>query len=85
MSHLRDKDAVCPFFIRSDDHRIICEGLELGEFIHDNKIHLVFGNSNKLTEYFETHCKCIHKCNECLINRMLNRKYEEGSDVQEKN
>ena len=73
MNNYRDPQAVCPFYIRSNANRIVCEGVS-----DENKIHLIFADQKKTVAYFNTYCGCLSNCNNCIISDMLNRKYEGG-------
>lgn len=64
-----DAYVVCPFYKRNESQMIICEGVKKG-----TTVHLAFSDSTELKSYKKEYCKCRYQ--DCLITKMLNRKYE---------
>jgi hypothetical protein len=84
MSGERDERYVaCPYFlgINTEPQRrqgaiIRCEGVS-----KDNVITLTFDSKNARKVYKRAFCYSIHKCRECLIHQMLNRKYGVDDEI----
>ena len=74
--------AACPYYLEAHNEiqrrqcRIRCEGVSSG-----NTINLVFGDEKVRDKYKRVFCYSIHKCRECLIHQMLNRKYGVDDDI----
>ena len=71
MGNYKDVEAKCPFFIRSDNNRICCEGVD-----KTNTTNLVFESTPNLIAYEESFCHGITSCRRCKLHQMLMRKYE---------
>lgn len=72
MAELCAKFVKCPFYRRSDNNRICCEGLE-----DLTTINLVFQDSNQQRGYKKRLCCDIRCYKDCLIYKMLITKYPE--------
>lgn len=64
----RSVDVKCPFYIFSSTNRMKCEGVD-----KTNRIHLVFGDSERARDYLNRYCCKNYK--QCRIYRMLDEKY----------
>jgi hypothetical protein len=70
MASYEAKYVVCPFYIRSDQNKIYCEGVN-----ENNTLNLVYEDSNKKRDYSLRYCRNADNYKNCLICQMLNRKY----------
>ena len=71
---IKDKSVVCPFYKWADQNRIGCEGVS-----DDNTVSLIFGDTNKRTQYKVTFCRSMERYGSCRVYQMLMRKYvDEG-------
>lgn len=72
----------CPYYLglNNEEQRkkgqIRCEGVSKG-----NSISLVFGSEKDRTAYKRAFCYSIHRCRDCLIHQMLNRKYGVDDEI----
>lgn len=72
----------CPYYLGLNNMKqrvvptIRCEGVSKG-----NSISLIFADEKVRKEYKQTFCYDIHKCRQCLIHQMLNRKYGVDNDI----
>ena len=72
MSMFISKYVVCPFYRKHNDNKICCEGVS-----KSNTINLVFEDCRKQKAYSERYCNNIENYQNCMICRMLNRKYQQ--------
>lgn len=69
-------DVKCPYYLGNNTKyqrqvcQIRCEGVSSG-----NCISLTFGSENVRLAYANTYCNSLNNCRNCLIHKMLNRKY----------
>ena len=69
-SNFGDQDAICPFFKRSTEKRISCEGITDGCLTH-----IEFNSRNKKKMHRKIFCD--RKYENCEVYRMLEDKYNE--------
>lgn len=64
-----DVEAICPYFVRSDKRKIVCEGMK------DYSLGLEFDRARERDIYREKYCNTYDytKCDICVL---LNKKYE---------
>lgn len=72
MSQYVSKYVVCPFYRRNDTNRICCEGVS-----NSNTLNLVFETKAKTLEYERHFCNDIIRHKDCLVCKMLTKKWEE--------
>lgn len=72
MSNFISGRIVCPFFkdTRNNDQSIVCEGVK-----PNTSIHITFKDKPQQKEYTEE--LCCNNYKQCLISKMLFKKYEE--------
>lgn len=75
MANYADAYAVCPFYIRTTNNRIHCEGLQ-----KRNTINLVFEDIKKQYEYLRIYCCSLANYGRCPICEILNRKYGDTNE-----
>lgn len=76
MASFEAKYVVCPFYIRSDQNRICCEGVD-----GNNTINLVYEDAKKRREYSNKFCRNTIGYKKCAICQMLNRKYGVNNEI----
>lgn len=74
MKHRADVLVKCPYYKFEERQMIYCEGVQDG-----TALHLAFDTPANLKDYKQRNCKGCY--NQCLIAKMLNRKWE-YDDVQ---
>lgn len=60
----------CPYYIKHDKFRIVCEGIN-----QESTTHIVFGSTHKLDKYMHSRCNDISGCRKCPLHDTLDRKY----------
>jgi hypothetical protein len=70
-----DKFVKCPFYRKTDQNRIVCEGLAEG-----NTINLVFEDPSQKARHMRSVCYDLLGCRDCPIYTMLDAKYEGGDN-----
>lgn len=67
--HNFTKDVMCPYYKYEAPQMIYCEGVD-----DSTALHLAFPTKSGLKAYLRD--KCCSRWKECMIARMLNRKYD---------
>ena len=65
-----DVNAICPYFLGSDNHKIVCEGI-----IEGSKTIVEFDNKKLRNRHREVFCD--RRYSNCEVCRMLEDKYDE--------
>ena len=60
----------CPYYMKHDKNRIVCEGIN-----EATTTHIVFGNPQELNKYMHSRCNDIGGCRKCPHHDTLDRKY----------
>lgn len=63
-------DVVCPYYKKSDNIRIVCEGIT-----EASSVHIVFGGKEGTTRYIKTYCATFSGCRKCRLHKLLDAKY----------
>lgn len=67
------KNAKCPFYLKHEGTRIICEGVSKG-----NSLHLVFCSQAERSKYMSDRCDNLKGCHVCLVYNTLMAKWEDN-------
>lgn len=65
-----DKFAKCPYYIKQDGNRIICEGI-----VTKTTLHVAFEHGTDKSTFFKNLCCNIKGCVICPIHQMLDKDY----------
>lgn len=76
MPSYESKYVVCPFYIRSDQNKICCEGVD-----DNNTLNLIYMDAKKRREYSDKYCRDEVNYKSCQICQMLYRKYGENGGI----
>lgn len=60
----------CPFYLKHDESRIVCEGVS-----KSNTLHLAFKDKYERKRYMKEQCYSIQSCQKCLIHKILYEKW----------
>lgn len=83
MGERDERYVACPYFLgvntepqRRQGAIIRCEGVSKG-----NVLTLTFDNEQDRKVYKRAFCYSVHRCRECRIHQMLNRKYGVDDEI----
>lgn len=65
----------CPFYLKHDGAKIVCEGVSKG-----NTLHLAFQDEKERAKYMLSRCNKIEACQSCLIHKILYEKWGMGNN-----
>ena len=69
------RNVKCPFYLKHDDNRIVCECVS-----KNNSLHLAFKDKYERKKYMREHCHSIQSCQTCLIHKILYEKWGMGDE-----
>ena len=77
MADFDSKYVKCPYYHRSDNNRICCEGVD-----KENTLNIVFESPSRKKEFMQRFCFDTKLCHSCAVCKMLDEKWENILDTK---